>query len=45
MSGRCTGYPRGKCHKYNEYAKAKMRDWLCKSCKERKLKEWQGRFE
>jgi len=36
MSGRCTGYPRGRCNKHSEYAAAKMKGWLCKSCKEKK---------
>ena len=45
MNGRCSGYPRGTiCFKYNGYAKAKMRNWLCASCKEKRLKEWQGRY-
>ena len=47
MSGRCTGYPRGSCHKYNEYAKATKKGWTCSECKDRKkvqitwFKEWQ----
>ena len=37
-SGRCTGYPRGTCKKFNAYAAAKMKGWLCKSCKAKKAK-------
>ncbi len=42
-SGRCRGFPRGKCRKTNAYAKAKMRSWLCKSCKEKRTKaQWKA---
>ena len=42
-SGRCRGFPRGKCRKTNAYAKAKTGSWLCKSCKEKRTKaQWKA---
>jgi len=40
--GRCIGFPGSECHKHNKFAKNSRKTWLCESCKEMKLKKWQG---
>jgi hypothetical protein len=36
------GFPKNSCRAYSDYADAKMKGWMCKKCKEKRLSKWQG---